>query len=233
MSAPHNLWVFGYASLIWRPDFPYEERRIARLHGFHRALCAYSVAHRGTVAWPGLIFALERGGSCDGAAFRVAPRHAGEVLRRLRAREQVTGVYQERTRPVRFRDEATGQFGGTQAAVCYVVDPTHGQYVGRLDDAARARIIRGAIGRAGANVDYVRNTVDALRGLGIFDRDLERLVAMLGPSPHETLTNLGSANLLAARLGRVTAFNGKKSVRTLRVRSAHELAINHRKNLGY
>ncbi|MEO0618443.1 MAG: gamma-glutamylcyclotransferase [Pseudomonadota bacterium] len=231
MNAPQSLWVFGYASLIWRPDFPYQERRVARLYGYHRALCAYSVSHRGTVAWPGLIFALERGGTCDGAAFRVAPENAREVIAGLRAREQVTGVYRERMRPVRLRDDETGQFGETRTAVCYVVDPTHGQYVGRLDTAARARIVRGAIGKAGANIDYVRNTATALREFGIIDRDLERLVAKLGQAPHGG--SVLRANSLAARLGRATGFRGKKSIPTWRVRSSHDLAINHRKNLGY
>ena len=34
----HDLWVFGYGSLIWRPDFDFAERRAARVHGWHRAL---------------------------------------------------------------------------------------------------------------------------------------------------------------------------------------------------
>ena len=33
-----DLWVFGYASLIWRPEFDFAERRDARVHGWHRAL---------------------------------------------------------------------------------------------------------------------------------------------------------------------------------------------------
>ena len=47
-----ELWVFGYGSLIWRPDFPFLERRIARLNGAHRALCVYSFVHRGTPEKP-------------------------------------------------------------------------------------------------------------------------------------------------------------------------------------
>ncbi len=33
------LWVFGYGSLIWRPEFEFEAREPARIHGYHRRLC--------------------------------------------------------------------------------------------------------------------------------------------------------------------------------------------------
>ena len=52
--APHDLWVFGYGSLMWRPGFAYEEARHARLTGYRRCFCIYSVYHRGTAggrAW--------------------------------------------------------------------------------------------------------------------------------------------------------------------------------------
>ena len=37
-----DLWLFGYGSLIWRPDFGFVERRPARVHGWHRALKMWS-----------------------------------------------------------------------------------------------------------------------------------------------------------------------------------------------
>ena len=58
-----DLWVFGYASLIWRPEFEAAEQRLARLHGYHRALKMWSRVNRGTPECPGLVFALLSGGS--------------------------------------------------------------------------------------------------------------------------------------------------------------------------
>ena len=45
---PGDLWVFGYGSLMWSPCFPYREKRLARVHGYHRALCILSTRYRGT-----------------------------------------------------------------------------------------------------------------------------------------------------------------------------------------
>ena len=47
-------WVFGYASLIWRPEFDAAEHRTALVHGWHRALRLRSRVNRGTPELPGL-----------------------------------------------------------------------------------------------------------------------------------------------------------------------------------
>ncbi|MDX1401228.1 MAG: gamma-glutamylcyclotransferase, partial [Kiloniellales bacterium] len=71
MRPGEDVWVFGYGSLMWRPGFPHLEVRPARLYGFHRHFCIFSHHHRGTPEVPGLIFGLDRGGSCKGLAYRV------------------------------------------------------------------------------------------------------------------------------------------------------------------
>ncbi|HEY0235981.1 MAG TPA: gamma-glutamylcyclotransferase, partial [Afipia sp.] len=101
-----DLWVFGYGSLMWRPGFDYLEEVPARLIGEHRALCVYSINHRGTQERPGLVLGLDRGGACQGTAFRVAEAHRTETLAYLRRREQVTGVYREVMRSIWLEDDA-------------------------------------------------------------------------------------------------------------------------------
>lgn len=59
-----DLWIFGYGSLIWKPDFDYAERRPAKVHGWHRALKMWSRINRGTPECPGLVFGMLSGGSC-------------------------------------------------------------------------------------------------------------------------------------------------------------------------
>src|SRR5690349_2563312 len=85
-----DLWVFGYGSLIWKPGFEFVEQRPARLIGEHRSLCIYSMVHRGTPEKPGLVLGLDRGGACQGVAFRVARKQRDATVAYLREREQVT-----------------------------------------------------------------------------------------------------------------------------------------------
>ena len=60
------VWLFAYGSLIWRPECNSVERQRARVHGYHRGLYLWSHEHRGTPETPGLVFGLDRGGSCSG-----------------------------------------------------------------------------------------------------------------------------------------------------------------------
>ncbi len=172
-----ELWVFGYGSLIWRPGFLHLERRVARLVGAHRALCVYSWVHRGTPDRPGLVLGLDRGGTCRGVAFRVAPSEWDGVVAYLRGREQVTAVYLERMREIRFAD------GSAATALTYMVNRRHDQYAGKLDEDTQLRIVADAHGQAGDNRAYVINTAAHLAELGMADALLDRLAGRLKALP--------------------------------------------------
>lgn len=168
-----DFWVFGYGSLIWRPGFAHTDTERARLQGYRRSLCVHSWVHRGTQQRPGLVLGLDRGGSCVGLAFRVPEELRDEVMTYLRERELVTNVYLERLLPVRLASGAVVQ------AVCYVVDRTHAQYAGGLDEAEAAAIVRGAVGQSGRNEEYVLNAVEHLAALGIRDHWMEGVARRL------------------------------------------------------
>jgi len=166
-------WVFGYGSLIWNPGFAYVTARPALLIGAHRSLCIYSHHHRGTPDRPGLVFGLVPGGSCRGMAFEVADKDWPQVRDYLREREQITSVYREASRPIRFANSETVK------ALAFLVDQSHAQYAGRLEIAEQLRMIEGARGDSGPNTEYVRNTVAHLLELGIRDRQLMALAELL------------------------------------------------------
>jgi glutathione-specific gamma-glutamylcyclotransferase len=174
---PHDLWVFGYGSLMWRPGFAYAEARHARLIGFRRCFCIYSVYHRGTPERPGMVLGLDRGGACEGIAYRVAAANAAATVRYLRAREQVNGVYREAHVEIELIEGPRREV----QALAYIVERAHPSYAGRLPLALQARLIRAGQGRSGNNLDYLINTLRHLDELGIRDRELERLLALIGP----------------------------------------------------
>lgn len=166
-----DLWVFGYASLIWRPEFEAVERRPAHLHGYHRALRMRSRVNRGTVECPGLVFALLSGGSCHGLAMRIDRRRAEHELERLWAREMPNSVYD-----ARFLDCRTER--GTVRALAFTLSRRSPNYTGVLGDAEMLAILRHARGRYGTTLAYLLETATGLAAHGIRDAEIERLVGL-------------------------------------------------------
>jgi cation transport protein ChaC len=167
-----DLWVFGYASLIWRPEFHADEQRPAVVHGWHRALEMRSRVNRGTPECPGLVFALVPGGSCRGMAYRIDRRRAGAELERLWAREMPTGVYDPKWLACR-----TAQ--GTVQALAFTLSRRSPAHTGRVPDAQMLEVLRRSVGRYGSTFNYLMETANSLRSCGIRDRDVERLVALV------------------------------------------------------
>ena len=170
MTDAPERWVFGYGSLMWRPGFPFAERRQATLHGRRRAFCIYSVHHRGTRERRGLVLGLAAGGSVVGMAYRVAEADWAETYAYLREREQPTETYVEARVCARLDD------GRTVDALTFLSDRSHPQWAGVLDLDVQARLIAGASGLSGRNVDYLRDLVGHLRTGGMRDRGMERLL---------------------------------------------------------
>ncbi|MDO5625193.1 MAG: gamma-glutamylcyclotransferase [Pseudomonadota bacterium] len=171
--AQPDLWVFGYASLVWRPDFDFAERHATRVHGWHRALAMWSRVNRGTPERPGLVFALLPGGSCTGLVFRVPGAQAEAVFDRLWAREMPSAVYDPRWLPC-----ATPH--GVVHALAFTLSRRSPSYAGELAPAQYRDIFRHARGRYGSTLDYARLTHDGLRAHGVHDRRLAALLRHAG-----------------------------------------------------
>lgn len=166
-----DLWVFGYASLIWRPEFDAAEHRPARVRGWHRALQMRSRVNRGTPEQPGLVYALVSGGACRGMVYRIPRERAASELRRLWAREMPTGVYDPRWLRC---DTAAGEV----LALGFTLSRRSPGFTGRLDDAQLLHILRHAHGRCGTTLDYLVATAAALRAHRMLDRETLRLVRL-------------------------------------------------------
>ena len=166
-----DIWVFGYASLIWRPEFEAAERRAATAFGWHRALEMRSRVNRGTPECPGLVFALVNGGSCRGMVYRIEEKDAEAQLERLWAREMPTGMYDPKWLNCRTEQ-------GQVSALAFTLSRASPNHTGQVPDQQVVDILRTANGRYGSTLAYLLETARSLRGCGIRDRDVERLVAL-------------------------------------------------------
>ena len=164
-----DLWVFGYASLIWRPEFEFSERRAAKVFGWHRALHMWSRVNRGTPECPGLVFALLRGGSCQGVVFRIPKEHGERALSALWYREMPTSVYDPR-----WLSCATAS--GSVSALAFTLCKTSPSYCGQLSAQQYQQIFRESCGRYGTTLDYARQTYESLLAEGIEDRALAQIL---------------------------------------------------------
>lgn len=165
-----DLWIFGYGSLIWRPEFDFSERRSAHVHGWHRALKMWSTINRGTPQMPGLVFGMLSGGSCQGMAFRI-PRNQGDtVMRKLWLREMPNAVYDPRWLPCRTPH-------GAVKALAFTLSRQSPHHTGELAPDEYRRIFSEAQGIYGTTLDYAQATFEELQRLGIDDKALKRLLA--------------------------------------------------------
>jgi cation transport regulator ChaC len=158
------LHVFGYGSLLFRPDFPHTNARVATVRGWMRRLDQGSPDHRGRPERLGRVATLveDASASCVGAVFAVRGEDRDEVLATLDHRER--GGY------VRHEVEAViRESGESVRAITWVARTGNPYYLGPAPIDAMLAQIRAAIGPSGANVEYVLRLASTLRAWGIED----------------------------------------------------------------
>lgn len=158
-------WIFGYGSLLWRPDFPHAERRAACVRGWARRLWQGSPDHRGAPDAPGRVATLVPRGDaeCWGVAYRVDGGDWDEALEILDARE--SGGFERQLLDVRF--DASSQT--PVAALTYVAGEANPNFLGPAPLCAIAGQVRAARGRSGSNAEYVLRLAAYLRTLEVRD----------------------------------------------------------------
>jgi glutathione-specific gamma-glutamylcyclotransferase len=173
-----DLWIFGYGSLIFRPDFPFSARCQGYITGWTRRFWQASPDHRGTPQQPGRVATIivSPQEQCWGVAYRVAEVDRARVLEQLDERER--GGYERKIVPF-YTSEAALRC--VERVVVYIADHTNPNYVGPEDTQQIADIVREARGLSGANREYVLRLAAALTAMGAIDPhvfELARAIAL-------------------------------------------------------
>jgi cation transport protein ChaC len=169
-----DFWLFGYGSLLWKPVSEFTESRIATVRGWHRAFCYRVARFRGTRERPGLMLALDRGGSCKGMIFRLPPDQVSASLSALFRREIMV---KPPANVPRWMTAETDE--GPIRALGIVVNRQSPHYSGKLPLEEAADIVASAAGHWGSCAEYVRETVSRLEELDIHDESLWQLQALV------------------------------------------------------
>lgn len=166
------VWVFGYGSLIWNPMLEYVTKRPARIRGYHRGFYCWSRINRGSPEKPGLVLALDRGGSCRGLAYELNTESVKKELLILWRREMLGKVYV----PKWVRAETQE---GYVDAITFVIDRSSAAYTGKLDEDRVVSIAIEASGHYGTCSDYLIETAKSLKHENIQDKKIFRLANKL------------------------------------------------------
>lgn len=173
-AADADLWLFAYASLIWKPACEVDGQRRAMLRGWRRSFCMRLTRFRGTVDYPGLMMALDRGGTCIGVAQRLPAAVKRQRLGQLLRRE--ISIKPPTNRPRWVTLEAEGE---RLPAIAFTADRARRNYVREVSHEATAEILARAVGHWGSGAEYLMQTVIHLEQLGIHDRYLWKLQQMV------------------------------------------------------
>jgi cation transport protein ChaC len=165
-----DLWLFAYGSLIWKPACEVDGQRHALLRGWHRKFCLRLLRYRGSPDCPGLMMALDIGGSCRGVAQRIPANHVEERLGQLLRRE--TSVKPASNLP-RWVTVETDK--GKRQALAFAINRKGLTYAPQRSLEETADILARACGHWGSGAEYLMHTVAHLEELGIHDRYLWRL----------------------------------------------------------
>ena len=118
-----RIWVTD----VRTPRVDVAKSRPGTIYGYHRSFSVDMLLWRASPgSCPGLMLALDRGGSCQGVAHKIAAEQVETELRILWMREMLGGIYQPRWVQVQMDTKDAVR------AITFVANREHPRYMGKL-----------------------------------------------------------------------------------------------------
>eukprot|EP00943_MAST-04B_sp_MAST-4B-sp1_P002481 g2481.t1 len=173
--------IFGYASVIWKPGFPYTNKWWGYIKNYKRRFWQGSPDHRGTPRYPGRVATLLPANIVDdlekksqeedsqresisselsataktwGVVYEIDPKESKEILSQLDQREKAGFI--------RVILQVYCEDGETRNALVYSATQTNGDFLGPSNIYTMGWHIFNSTGPSGPNKDYLYNLYDVL-----------------------------------------------------------------------
>nr|CAD7405514.1 unnamed protein product [Timema cristinae] len=182
------MWVFGYGSLVWKADFPFESRLVGYIEGYARRFWQYSIDHRGVPSKPGLVVTLVK--SLDpqaqvwGVAYKIAAQDVEFVMNHLDYRwgtamekngyERVEVIFNPCGQALNPDISAIVAPTEPFQLVVYLANECNESFAGAANIENIAQTIVTSVGPSGPNTEYVYKLASGMRLLapGVKDEHL-------------------------------------------------------------
>ncbi|GBG25053.1 Glutathione-specific gamma-glutamylcyclotransferase 1 [Hondaea fermentalgiana] len=173
--ADDDVWLFGYGSLIWKPDIEYEEQVDVYASGYSRRFWQGSPEHRGTEEAPGLVVTLltpeehqkvqddhnvEKGqrDTPDNRVWGRIFRVKGHIMRATMAALE----HREKAGYAKEYVQTTDPAGVVRTALVFRATPDNEHFFGPRPEEAIAKHIASSEGESGHNLEYFLRMYEAL-----------------------------------------------------------------------
>ena len=162
-------WLFGYGSLIWKPELPFVNAQPARIDGYLRRFWQGSEDHRGTPEAPGRVVTLvpDPQGHCDGVAYLVNNVDIEQTFAQLDHREK--NGYTRLTLSLKLGSETASKSQAIVPGITYIANDNNEAYRGPAPIKQIAEEIFHSVGPSGTNIEYLLELAEALRARAIDD----------------------------------------------------------------
>lgn len=156
-----SLWIFGYGSLVWKPDFKYKRSQVGYIRGYKRRFWHGDNFHRGNDESPGRVVTLIEHDDATtwGVAFEVSGSQLEESLKYLTVRETVRGGYV--TKMVDFFPD--GEDRSPVPALVYIATADNPLYLGPATPEEIGAQIAVCRGKTGHNLEYLLRLAEFMR----------------------------------------------------------------------